>query len=189
MPRTHTQCKVLLAVEAEIGALERQLTRLNEIRRLAVELDEAPAAPRGTHAPSTAPRPRTAKRQSRPLQIADVLPVARELLADAPASIDAILKAAGRTRTARGVQVTEAALKQLGAVPAGKVQGGGSAYTLQAGNGTPPLELREAIAELAKTAVGWSDEEFRYQLGKRCGIEASLADVQRVRTELDGARA
>ena len=189
MPRTHTHCKVLLAVEAEIGALERQLTRLNEIRRLAVELDEAPAAPRGTQAPSTASRPRTAKRQSRPLQIADVLPVARELLADAPASIDAVLKAAGRTRTARGVQVTEAALKQLGAVPAGKVQGGGSAYTLQAGNGTPPLELREAIAELARTAVGWSDEEFRYQLGKRCGIEASLADVQRVRTELDGARA
>ena len=96
MPRTHTHCKVLLAVDAEIGALERQLTRLNEIRRLAVELDQAPAAPRGTQAASTAPRPRTAKRQSRPLQIADVLPVARELLGDAPASIDAILKAAGR---------------------------------------------------------------------------------------------
>ena len=74
-------------------------------------------------------------------------------------------------------------------MPAGKVRGGGSAYTLQAGNGTPPPQLREAIAELAKTAVGWSDEEFRYQLGKRCGIEASLEDVQRVRTELDGDRA
>ena len=71
-------------------------------------------------------------------------------------------------------------------MPAGKVRGGGSAYTLQAGNGTPALELREAIAELAKTAVGWSDEEFRYQLGKRCGIEASLDHVQRARTELDG---
>jgi hypothetical protein len=186
MTRTHTHSKVLLAVDAEIGALERQLTRLNEIRRLAVELDHAPAVPRCTHAASTAPRPRTAKRQSRPLQIADVLPVTRELLAAGPASIDAILKAAGRTRTARGVHVTEAALTQLGAVPAGKVQGGGSAYTLQAGNGTPPPELREAIAELAKTTVGWSDEEFRYQLRKRRGIEVSLEDVQRARADLDG---
>lgn len=186
MPRTHTRCKVLLAVDAEIGALERQLTRLNEIRRLAVELGQAPAAPRGTHAASTATGPRKAKRQSRPQQVADVLPVARELLAAGPASIDAILKAAGRTRTARGVKVTEAALKQLGAVAAGKVQGGGSAYTLQAGNGAPPPELLEAIAELAKTAVGWSDEEFRYQLRKRRGVEVSLEDVQRARTELDG---
>ena len=186
MPRIHTQCKVLLAVDAEIGALERQLTRLNEIRRLAVELDQAPAVPRGTHAASTAPRPRTAKRQSRPLQIADVLPVARERLPAGPASIDAILKAAGRTRTARGVQVTEAPLDAACAAPAGQGTGRRPGIQMQAGNGAPPPELREAIAELAKTAVGWSDEEFRYQLRKRCGIEASLEDVQRARTDLDG---
>jgi hypothetical protein len=188
LPRTHTHSNVLLAV-AEIGALERHLTQLNEIRRLAVELDHAPAAPRVRPTPSTAPRPRTGKRQSRPLQVADVLDIARELLADGPVSNDAILKAAGRTRTARGVQVTEAALKQLGAVAAGKVRGGGSAYALQAENGAPPPGLRDAVAELAKTAVGWSDEEFRYQLSKRRGMEVSLEDVHHARMELGGASA
>ena len=81
------------------------------------------------------------------------------------------------------------------------MRGGGTAYALQADGGDEPEHatatrktaavdgLREAIAELAQTAVGWDDEEFQYQLRKRCGIEASLADVQRARLELNGTRA
>ena len=95
-----------------------------------------------------------------------IVKVARDVLADGPASIGTILSAAGRTRTPHGVRVTEAALEQLGALAVGKVRGGGTAYALQAHSGdepeqatatknaTPEDGLREAIAELARTAVG-----------------------------------
>ena len=33
---------------------------------------------------------------------------------------------------------------------------------------------------------GWSDEEFQYQLRKRCGIEASLDEVRIARLQLNG---
>ena len=122
------------------------------------------------------------------------------MLADGPASVGAILTAAGRTRTPYGVRVTEAALEQLGAVAVGKVRGGGTAYALQVDtedepeaevpeNDTPADGLQDAVAELARTAVGWSDEEFQYQLRKQRGIEASLADVQQARLALNGSTA
>jgi hypothetical protein len=81
------------------------------------------------------------------------------------------------------------------------VRGRAVAYAQQSGNCKEPDDtavtenagpadgLREAIAELARTAVGWNDEEFQYQLRKRCGIEASLADVHAARLDLNGAAA
>lgn len=203
MSQTHTPSNVLSAVDAEIAALEPRLAKLHEIRSLAIELDEAPARESATpKPPPAAPRRKSpqSKRQS-PLAVADVLKVARDVLADGPASIGTILAAAGRTRSPHGVQVTEAALRQLGATAVGKARGGGTAYALHADSGDGPEQatatknaatadgLREAIAELARTAVGWDDEEFQYQLRKRCGIEASLADVQQARLELNGTPA
>jgi hypothetical protein len=202
MRQTHSHSNVLNAVDAEIAVLERRLVKLHNIRSLAVELDEvrlpAAAAPRP---PATTPsaKPRKSKRQSPRLEVTEILEVARDVLGDGSATIAAILKAAGRHRTPHAVHVTEAALEQLGAVGVGKVRGGAIAYVLQANNGREAEEtavpenakaaegLWEATAELARTAVGWNDEEFQYQLRKRCGIEASLADVQRARLELNGA--
>ena len=201
MKQTQTHSNVLIAVDAEIGVLERRVAKLHEIRRLAVELDRArlpaAAAPRPVAA-AAAPKPRKGNRQSPRLDVTEIIAVARDVLADGPASVGAILKAAGRTRTPYGVRVTEAALEQLGAVAVGKVRGGGTAYALAADsadgpeaevpeNDTPADGLQDAVAELARTAVGWSDEEFQYQLRKQRGIEASLAEVRQARLALNGA--
>ena len=125
MKQTQTHSNVLIAVDAEIGVLERRVAKLHEIRRLAVELDRArlpaAAAPRPVAA-AAAPKPRKGKRQSPRLEVTEIIAVARDVLADGPASVGAILKAAGRTRTPYGVRVTEAALEQLGAVAVGKVR-------------------------------------------------------------------
>jgi transposase len=202
MNQTHTHSNVLIAVDAEIGVLERRLAKLHDIRRLAVELDKArlpaAAAPQ-LPAATPGPRPRKSKRQAPRLEITEILDVARDMLGDGSATIAAILKAAGRHRTPHAVHVTEAALEQLGAVTVGKVRGGAVAYALQAdhgdepeqaaisGNAAPADRVQDAIADLARTAVGWDDQEFQYQLRKRCGIEASLADVQRARRALNGS--
>ena len=203
MKRTHSHSNVLIAVDAEIAVLERRLVKLHDIRSLAVELDEVrpPVAAPAPRPPAATPgaRPRRSKRQSPRLEITEILEVARDVLGDGSATIAAILNAAGRHRTPHAVHVTEAALEKLGAVAVGKVRGGAIAYVLQADNGREPEEaagpenakpadgLLEATAELARTAVGWNDEEFQYQLRKRCGIEASVADVQRARLAINGA--
>ncbi len=203
MKQTQTHSNVLLAVDAEIGVLERRVAKLHEIRRLAVELDRArlpaAAAPRPVAA-AAVPKPRKGKRQSPRLEVTEIIDVAGDVLADGPASVGAVLKAAGRTRTPYGVRVTEAALEQLGAVAVGKVRGGGTAYALQVDTedglkaaapetGRPANQLQDAVAELARSAVGWSDEEFQYQLRKQRGIEASVADVQQARLALTGSAA
>jgi hypothetical protein len=201
MSHRHTHSNVLRAIDAEIGLLEQRLRKLHEIRSLTTELDDAqpPAAATPKRAPAIPRRKsRQSKRQS-PLAVADVVKVARQVLASGPATIGTILTATGRTRSPHGVRVTEAALQQLGAAPVGKVRGGGTAYALQPDRSDEPKQatapqratqpggLKEAIAELARTAVGWNDEEFQYQLRKRCGIEASVTDVHRARVDLDGA--
>lgn len=203
MKQTHSHSNVLNAVDAEIAVLERRLVKLHDIRSLAVELDEvrppmAAAAPRPPAATRGA-RPRKSKRQSPRLEITEILEVARDVPGDGPATIAASLKAAGRHRTPHAVRVSEAALEQLGAVAVGKVRGGAIAYALKVDNDDareeaearenagPSDRLQEAVAELARTAVGWNDDEFRYQLRKRCRIEASLAEVQRARLALNGA--
>ena len=58
MKQTQTHSNVLIAVDAEIGVLERRVAKLHEIRRLAIELDEArlPAAAAPTPR-AAAPRP------------------------------------------------------------------------------------------------------------------------------------
>jgi len=72
MNQTHTHSNVLIAVDAEIGVLERRLAKPHDIRRLAAELDEArlPAAA-APQLPATTPgaRPRKSKRQSPRLEI------------------------------------------------------------------------------------------------------------------------
>jgi hypothetical protein len=89
----------------------------------------------------------------------------------------------------------QAALEALGAGIAGRVRGGGDLYALGGANGRGAEragggdELVETIRGLSQWAVGWSDQELRYQLRKRCGIDASLADVQTARAQLDGAAA
>jgi len=50
-------------------------------------------------------------------------------------------------------------------------------------------ELVARVGGLGRSAVGWSDEEFRYQLRKRCGIEVTLAEVQEVRQKVNAAAA
>jgi len=189
---------VVITVDAEIGVRERRLAKLHDIRRLAVELDQArlpaAAAPRPPAASPT-PKPRNSKRQS-PLEITEILDVARDVLGDGPAGMARILEAAGRTRSPHAVRVTEAALEQLGAVAVGKIRGGVTAYALPTDNEDEPAgttvednmpdALRDAIADLARTAVGWDDEEFQYQLRKRCRIEASLTDVHKARLALNG---
>jgi hypothetical protein len=95
MNQTRTHSNVLIAVDAEIGVLERRLAKLHDIRRLAAELDEArlpaAAAPQ-LPAATPGPRPRKGKRQSPRLEIAEILDVARGMLGDGSATIAAILK-------------------------------------------------------------------------------------------------
>lgn len=45
------------------------------------------------------------------------------------------------------------------------------------------------MADLGRSAVGWSDEEFQFQLRKKRGIQAPLAAVRQSRLALDGAGA
>ena len=84
-------------------------------------------------------------------------------------------------------------------MPAGKRRGGATVYKRRQeadGAATAPpaaaefdrqeLELR--IADLAERAVGWSAEEYAYQLRKRCGLEASAEAVAEVLAAMNGDR-
>jgi hypothetical protein len=124
-----------------------------------------------------------------------VVDVARDVLADGPATVGKILDELGRSRTRRATVAVQAALEQLGARVAGRARGGGELYALATGleddreGERDRGELLARIRELAESAVGWSDQEFQYQLRKRCGIDASLQEIQAARLELDGAPA
>lgn len=86
-----------------------------------------------------------------------------------------------------------AALRQLGARPEahGRVQH----WSLPNAEPEPPIpapdfdgqELELRLADLAERAVGWSPQEYRYQLRKRFRLEASQEQVDRVLASLNGA--
>jgi hypothetical protein len=181
--------KLVVVVDAELTVPERRASKLRELKRLALELDEDRPPRAAMAAPATARR-KSRPNQSSPLTAAEATNVARGLLADGPTTVGKILEQLGRSRTQRATAVVEEALGQLGATVSGRARGGGNLYALAAepdedverGRG----ELLEKIGELARSAVGWSDEEFQYQLRKRCGIDASLDEVQAARLQLNG---
>jgi hypothetical protein len=117
------------------------------------------------------------------------------LLADGPTTVGQILAKLGRSRTHRAATAVEEALEQLGAGISGRARAvaGTCTYALPDGHDEELMqdrgELLEKIGELARSAVGWSDEEFQYQLRTRCGIDASLEEVQTARLQLNGDKA
>jgi len=187
MPNSGTS-NIVFAVDAEINVLVRRLEKLREIKRLAVELDAArlPAA-------AVAPKPQNTSHGRRwppKLKVEDVTDAARDLLTEGPTTVNKILTAIGRWPSPSAAGVVEAALEELGAVVAGTAPGGAKTYALPADvDGDRRSKLLCAIEELSKTAIGWSDEEFQYQLLKRHELDASLAEVQQARRELKDAGA
>lgn len=184
--------KIVVSVEAELMALERRATKLRELKRLALELDEDRPPRPATATPDTAKR-KGRRTQSSPLTAADAVDVARDLLADGPTTVGKILEKLGRSRTQRAAAAVEEALEQLGAGISGRARGGGNLYALGDERDEDLSQdrhlLLEKIGELARSAVGWSDEEFQYQLRKRCGIDASLDEIQAARLQLNGDKA
>jgi hypothetical protein len=185
---------IVIAVDAELEVLERRVDKLREIKRLVAELEDTRVkrmTPPMSAEPHSARRGR--RKQSAPLTTAEALDVARELLADGPTTVGKILDRLGRSRTERATAAVEAALEQLGATVEGRARGGGALYVLaikpeSAVDGEHDRDdLLAKVREFAESAVGWSDEEFRYQLRKRCRIDVSLGEIRDARAELKRA--
>jgi len=181
--------KLVLAVDAELTVLERRVKKLRELKRLAIELDDENRPPGAVAVASDTAKGRSGRKQSSPLTAADAVDVARSLLAHGPTTVGQILEKLGRSRTQRAAAAVEEALEQLGAGVSGRARGGGNLYALGDEHDDDLSQdrhvLLEKIGELARSAVGWSDEEFQYQLRKRCGIEASLEEVRVARLQMN----